>query len=82
MQPSGADVFGQQLGKPNLVEGRCARVEGSALVRIEIDTDHFMAELRHRNSVGSTQVTASDHGDPHGLLPISVLAMLKACEGM
>ena len=44
--------------------------------------DHAHRLFRGSRTETYTQVTASDHGDPHGLLPISVLAMLKACEGM
>ncbi len=56
----------QQLGQARLVHRDLAGGEGGDLLRVDVQTQHLEAELRHGGGVGGAEIAGTDHGDAEG----------------
>ncbi|GGF12984.1 hypothetical protein GCM10007298_06130 [Williamsia phyllosphaerae] len=65
MQPTRVEIALQHFGKSRFVERHLAAREHLDLARIDVDTEHLMAQFGHACRMGRAEISTSEDRDPH-----------------
>jgi hypothetical protein len=66
LQSAGGHGALEQFGQARLEERRTSGLEGRDLLRVHVDPDDFVSQLRHACRMDGSEVSAPDDSHPHG----------------